>query len=107
MAKALRKIELMHRQFGVIEGKTCGECSNLTEHRYDKLYRKCKVYGETSSEASDWAMRWKACGMFGREETRQMVSDGEKSRFFRGIGPEAQPEEPLEGQIEMEAMKDD
>ena len=63
MVKALRKIELMHRQFGVIEGKTCRECSNLTEHRYDKLYRKCKIYGETSSEATDWAMRWKACGI--------------------------------------------
>ena len=33
-----------------------------------------------------------------------MVSDGEKSRFFRGIGPEAQPKEPLDGQIEMEAV---
>lgn len=67
MAKALRKIELMHRQFGVIEGKTCGQCSNLTEHRYDKLYRKCKIYGETSSEASDWAKSWTACGLFGKE----------------------------------------
>ena len=62
MVKALRKIELMHQQFGVVAGKTCGECSNLTEHRYDKLYRKCKIYGETSSEATDWAMRWTACG---------------------------------------------
>lgn len=92
MAKALRKIELMHRQFGVVAGKTCGECSNLTVHRYDKLYRKCKIYGETSSEASDWAMRWKACGMFNKEYTggpimRLVVRTANK-----------QPEKPLDGQ---------
>jgi hypothetical protein len=29
--------------------------------------RKCKVYGITSSEASDWANKYEACGMFNKE----------------------------------------
>ena len=91
-AKGLRKIELMHRQFGVVEGKTCGQCSNLTEHRYNKLYRKCKVYGETSSEATDWAMRWTACGMFNKE-----YAGGPIMRLV-GRSANKQPEKPLDGQ---------
>lgn len=64
---ALRKIDLMHRQFGRCDGRTCGECSNLVEGRYhDKILRKCKVYGMTCSEATDWAKRWLACGLFNK-----------------------------------------
>ena len=100
-----RAIDLMHRRFGRSEGKTCGECPNIREYSYgNHNVRKCLPYGGLHSSKADWAKRWPACGLFGHEETRQVVSDGEKSRFFRGIGPEAQPEEPLEGQIEMEAV---
>ena len=61
---ALRKLALMHQQFGVCYGRTCGECSNLVSGRYrGRILRKCKVYGLTHSEASDWAKRWVACGM--------------------------------------------
>lgn len=48
---ALRKIDLMHRIFGVSDGHTCRECS----------------------ESSDWAGRWQACGMFNREWDKQPV----------------------------------
>lgn len=63
MPKGIRKIELMHQQFGRCDGHTCGECSNLTTHCYGRTYQKCLVYGESSSEASDWTKRWPACGM--------------------------------------------
>ena len=63
---ALRKIDLMHRQFGKCDGHTCGECSNLESSIYDRRYYKCKVYGNTRSEASDWAKRWLACGLFNK-----------------------------------------
>lgn len=62
-----RKIDLMHLAFGKAEG-TCGECSNLISGRYhDRILRKCTVYGMTHSAASDWAMRYQACGMKNRE----------------------------------------
>ena len=64
---ALRKIDLMYRLFGKCDGHICGECSNLLEQKcYKKTYRKCNVYGVTDSEASDWAKRWIACGLFNK-----------------------------------------
>ena len=53
---ALRKLALMHRFFGVLDGHTCRECSNFIKGKYhDKVLCKCKVYGLTHSKATDWA----------------------------------------------------
>lgn len=96
---ALRKIELMHRQFGKCEGHTCGECSSLEEYRYNtRTYRKCKAYGVTNSEASDWAMRWQACGLFNKPWDKPII---------RLVRPKKKEKEeanriPLDGQIRME-----
>ena len=96
---ALRKIALMHRLFGVCEGHACRECSNLVNGRYhDRILTKCKVYGLTHSEASDWAGRWQACGMFNREWDKQPV--------IREVVPERKQKEadntPMDGQISLE-----
>lgn len=65
-----KKIELMHELFGKSDGNRCGECSNFVCGRYhDRILRKCEVYGLTHSEASDWAKRWEACGLFNKEYT--------------------------------------
>lgn len=65
---ALRKIALMHRVFGVSDGHTCRECCNFVNGKYhDRTLCKCRVYGMSPSEASDWAGRWQACGAFNRE----------------------------------------
>ena len=93
MKGTIRKIDLMHRMFGKCEGHKCGECSNMVEHQYDKVYRKCTVYGVSSSEATDWAKRWTACGMFNRE-----YRFGEVVRLVGRAGKEKGPEEPMEGQ---------
>ena len=64
---ALRKIDLMHKFFGICDGHTCGECSTHVEKPYHgKMNRKCKVYGQSNSEATDWAKRYLACGMFNK-----------------------------------------
>lgn len=96
---ALRKIDLMHRQFGKCDGHTCGECFHLTEYHYQKRYYKCRAYGATSSEASDWAKRWLACGLFNKPW-------GDK-QIMRLVRPTRQDKEemqntPLEGQMSME-----
>lgn len=58
-----RKIEAMREIFGKGQGK-CGECSHFVRFRYNtRTLQKCEVYGMTSSEASDWAQRWEACGL--------------------------------------------
>lgn len=97
---ALRKIDLMHRLFGMCDGHTCGECSNLVEGEYhDRVLRKCKVYGMTHSEASDWAKRWLACGLFnkpwGDKPIMRLVRPTRKDK-------EEMQHTPLEGQISME-----
>ena len=97
---ALRKIDLMHRQFGKCEGHTCGECSNLVEGKYHtRVLRKCKVYGLSHSEASDWAKRWLACGLFNKPWTSKPI--------MRMVRPTRKDKEemqntPLEGQLSME-----
>ena len=97
---ALRKLELMYREFGKCENHTCRECSNLVEFEYhSRTYRKCKVYGMTDSEASDWAKRWLACGMFNKQWNG--------GNIMRLVRPERKAKTeadntPIEGQLQME-----
>ena len=98
---ALRKIALMHRLFGVCEGHACRECSNLVKGRYhDRILTKCKVYGMTHSEASDWAGRWQACGAFNQAINRGPI--------IRDVVPDRRKNEtdssPLDGQMMMETV---
>lgn len=97
---ALRKIALMHRVFGICEGHACRECSNLIHVRAnDRPLTKCKVYGETSSEASDWTQRWQACGMFNKPWGGNPIM-----RLVRPTRTDKKEEQliPLEGQMTME-----
>lgn len=93
---AVRKIDLMHQMFGTADGK-CGECDHLIEGRYhDRMLRKCEVYGLTHSEASDWAKRWKACGLFNKETNHKNVIRLVRAERVQLTGQ-------LEGQIRLEA----
>lgn len=97
---APQKIDLMHRQFGKCDGHTCGECSNLEKYRGNtRTYRKCKAYGVTDSEASDWAKRWLACGLFNKQ-----WGDRPIMRLVRPTrtDKEEMQNTPLDGQISME-----
>ena len=96
---AIRKIDLMHRLFGICEGHACRECSNFVKGKYhDRTLCKCRVYGMTNSEASDWAGRWQACGMFNQTWGKNPV--------MREVVPERTRKEaenmPLDGQIRLE-----
>ena len=65
---ALRKADLMYREFGRSPGNKCKTCSNFVHGQYHTRYlSKCAVYGLTHSEASDWSGRNEACGMYNRE----------------------------------------
>lgn len=97
---AVRKLELMHRQFGRCEAHVCRECIHLISERYhSKTYNKCKVYGLTHSEASDWAKRWTSCGMFNNVYAGRPIINlvrPEKKKADIAL------DEPLEGQMELE-----
>ena len=58
-----RKIDAMHDLFGIMEGKRCGFCPHLRRIIRDRAYYKCECYGISSSQATDWAKSWMACGL--------------------------------------------
>ena len=60
----IRKIDLMHREFGFSPGHKCQYCDNLIVQQANRRYYKCEVYGVTDSEASDWRLSYDACGMY-------------------------------------------
>ncbi len=99
MPKCIRKIALMYQMFGKAEGQhICKDCSNFVAGRYhNKIYRKCKVYGLTHSEASDWANKYEACGMFNKEYKGRNVIEFVKRNCQTHI-------EPLEGQLTIEGV---
>lgn len=81
----IKPIEYMHYYYGVASGeKLCGECCNLvTLKAGDKTLKKCRAYGVTCSCGSDWAKKWDACGLFGKQIDHQIVSDTAKRMFSR------------------------
>ena len=98
---ALCKLDLMHRLFGVSDGHTCRECSNFIKGKYhDKVLCKCKVYGLTHSEATDWAGRWIACGAFNQTVNLHPI--------MREVIPERKRKEAdntsIDGQISLEEL---
>lgn len=61
---AIRKHDLMYQLFGKTEG-LCRDCEHYLGYRHhDRTVRKCEVYGDTRSEASDWKGSAQACGLY-------------------------------------------
>ena len=94
-----KPIEYMHYRYGIATGMNlCCECCNfVTIKAGGKTFRKCRAYGVTCSNRSDWAKKWSACGLFGKQIDHQIVSDTAKRMFARLYQPE---------QIEQEKMKE-
>lgn len=92
---AIRKIELMHRLFGKSEGNRCGGCKNLERYEYgSKNFKKCTVYGVTQSIASDWALKYEACGLFNKDYSGTDVINYVRPEYQKRI----KDEDPIEGQ---------
>lgn len=89
----MRKLELMHSLFGIDSEHKCKECSNLTSREY--TFKKCKVYGRSDSEATDWCLKYEACGMFNKEYSETPIKDLKKHY------PREVDNTPMEGQIDL------
>lgn len=93
-----KKIDLMHQEFGQCDGHTCRECQNLLRIGAGKrTVFKCRVCGDTSSTASDWAQRYIACGMFNKTWKKEPVMALMGRSHKKEISSE-----PIEGQMMME-----
>lgn len=92
-----KKIDAMHQKYGRYSGcmpQICGECSNFKRYRYrGKNYKKCSVYGESHSEATDWNVSFEACEMFNKNYEGMPIIDILK----RSLRPKN--DELLDGQI--------
>ena len=64
----MKKIDLMHKLFGEVPDRKCKDCQHLVPHTANRKYYKCEFYGETSSEASDWRLKYTACGLIDKNE---------------------------------------
>ena len=50
-------------------GRRCGDCDNIIKVCVGmRNVYKCKVNGISGSAASDWRLKWDACGRFKEEE---------------------------------------
>ena len=95
---ATRKIQLMHQMFGRKNDERCKDCTNFGRALVGdkKLVRKCKIYGVTGSEASDWCAFYPACGLFNQDYAGRKIIDFVKPERAQNID-----NEPLEGQIDI------
>ena len=58
------RIDKMHKLYGKTEGRVCRDCANLISYTFSNKYFKCKLYGDTGGPATDWRVRYPACGKF-------------------------------------------
>ena len=80
----VKPVDMMHSIFGKTTGKKCGDCPSLMEAYYgDRKVRKCRAYGGFHSSKADWALKWEACGQFGRFSRGPVVTNAQKSAFMR------------------------
>ena len=92
-----RKNIAMYRIYGrAFESCTCADCPHLV--RYGTipgvLHYKCKAYGTSSSEATDWRRHWQACLLIFKELPSDHVP------LFERLTKNSD-NEPIKGQISM------
>lgn len=94
----LCKIDAMHSLFGAVGGATCKICPHLERLRYhDRSYYKCKAYGNTASEATDWRLWYPACTLIFFELAKDHVPVIERLKH----GARGCDEKPIPGQMTM------
>lgn len=85
------KADYMYRQFGKCDGHKCRECRHFRGYEYAKVYYKCKVFGDSSSSATDWGATLDACGLFNKETQLTGIWLSDNSRLNKKK-EELQPE---------------
>lgn len=97
----IKKIEAMHKRYGIAEGHKCKDCCNLITRQWGNKYFKCSAYGTSCSTSTDWAKRYPACGLFGKE----VEADDHRALSIKI--PDTVSMDPMAGQIELEVSQND
>lgn len=94
---AVRKIDLMHQLYGTKPDQRCKDCKHFWSGLiHDYRYNKCQIYGFTNSEASDWRLKYQACGLFNKDTYVRNVINFVKPEHVKLI-----MNEPIDGQIDI------
>ena len=87
------------------EGEICKSCAFLTYRMRDRKWYKCRAYGTSSSESTDWGCTWPACGLFTYDESVPLPPGFVPVVESRKHAPRPQKkEQELPGQIGMEEL---
>lgn len=73
-----KKIDLMHGLFGLVEEHKCKDCEHLVAYKQSRTWYKCEIYGDTRSSASDWCLRWIACGLYNKPYSGKTIMEYKK-----------------------------
>lgn len=101
-----KKIDAMHKVYGVFQGGRCKACPHLeahVNHDVTRCWYKCLMYGTSSGEGTDWKAGYEACNAIAidPEDARRLHLYGNVYRQTKGV-PKAKPREEIPGQIQME-----
>jgi hypothetical protein len=91
----MRGIEAMREAYGAAPGRKCGTCCSLAAKRFADGYYKCAAYGNSASRATDWRLKWDACGQHGKPHDAATMRPLSEIRRAKAAGP-------IEGQLTME-----
>ena len=90
-----RKIDAMHQHYGYGVGK-CEDCPYFAEKKFDRTKHKCRVYGESDTEETDWRRGYMACGLIDKPFPEGDV------RIVRLVEREKRGDDQIKGQIAMD-----
>ena len=93
-----RKIDAMHTVYGYGNG-FCGQCKHFVRTMpTDRSYFKCRAYGVTACEATDWRAKWVACGLYNQPlpvPFRPLIEAQKHAK-------RKESDKPIEGQINID-----
>lgn len=98
MVGILKKIELMHKLFGSGHpSNKCDTCRHFVSYTANCRYYKCEVYGNTSSEATDWRKKYPSCALWNLPYAGMPIIE-----FKKHMPKPKDEEQQIEGQMSIE-----
>lgn len=81
--KEAKGLAAMHVRHGLTINQRCGDCAFLILNPMETAgrYYKCSKYRLSSSAATDWRLKWAACGIF---EPQQRIK-GQTTLSTKGV----------------------
>ena len=93
----MNKIDEMHRLFGTDYAHTCGECKHFFSYTESRKWFKCRLYGDSRSESTDWRKSYVACGNYNKQLDKDFIPVVQRVIH----APKLHEDEQIPGQMDM------